>query len=368
MQEPEDQRIRFSPPVDQNLQTRTQEEAAAEALLGLDLGPGGVWSRPIEAAEFWRWLRDERMAGIRDLGQLLQWTSHFLGFHKRPSEPARWLALGFAQGVECSARGTDPSPAIRELLPSFEDNVVTNALEHVPHSVYHHPLASIQNWADGWLTRRAQEKDATHSWATGVLTGHVAFSQGYFVCGQLAAQIESARADQRFVASLLARYLEKAAGDPWISFVHSTYAPETPEARAIAYSTARSLQRANSEKWTLRQYMLDAAREGEALGRSDPVLAEAVSLVPGEAQRAAIATCYGSTTGPVTQSATANALLAGLKLWLRQCHPGLFGASDPGAEMMLVRNAYDFLWWRGLLHGLFLAGRWLDPTTPSSNS
>jgi hypothetical protein len=164
---------------------------------------------------------------------------------------------------------------------------------------------------------------------------------------------------------VLARYLEKAAGDPWVSFIHSTYASETPEAGQLACSTARSLQRAHSQEWTLRDYLLDAAREGEALARCNPALAEAVSLVPGKTQREAIAACFASTTGQVTHSATENALLGGLKLWLRQCHPGLFGSADPGADVMLVRNAYDFLWWRGLLHGLSVPGPHPDLSMPT---
>ena len=92
--------IRFCPAV--GTSKRTPEEFIAEGHLGIELCPGGLWSRPVEAAAYWRWLRDQQPAPSPTLDELLAWLMRFLGLVDRPTEAPRFFGLGFVQGAEAA--------------------------------------------------------------------------------------------------------------------------------------------------------------------------------------------------------------------------------------------------------------------------
>ena len=229
--------LRFCPSVD--LPKKSPEERAAELLLGLELAPGGLWSRPVEAAAYWTWLRDHQLGPTPNLDEILAWLKTFLGLTDRPTEATRYFALGFAQGAEMALQGqllpdTLLDPVSDTLIARGAE--VAASLDTVPGPA---PLSRLRNWATQWLTHEFMEVPPS-LWRLGLSMGHSAAHTHPLLCGMLAAELDSARFDQRFARRALVA--SKLRGDMglWQAFIRST--TNTP-------SRARCYQRTSVPVW-----------------------------------------------------------------------------------------------------------------------
>jgi hypothetical protein len=267
-----------------------------------------------------------------------------VGLVGEQAEPARHFTLGFVQGVECALRGVPVPPA---LLAEVETRRKPRASALPKPSGQ--ALSALREWASQWLQEAAEPFDASAAWELGLaLAGH-ATRDNHLLCGVLSAEFDRARAEQRFAAQALARFLLQPDTTLWLQFVRSTYLDEYPEGRAIAECTRRSLDKARTHRWRLREFLLDALQAGREFAQSHPYEAERVIDVLPSETRTALTRLYTATTGPLDQTPKPELLLLSLKNWLLETHADLFDPRDTGAENLVLRHAYDFLWWRGLL-------------------
>ena len=337
--------LRFCPSVD--LPKKSPEERAAELLLGLELAPGGLWSRPVEAAAYWTWLRDHQLGPTPNLDEILAWLKTFLGLTDRPTEATRYFALGFAQGAEMALQGQllpdtllDP---VSDTLIARGAEVAAN-LDTVPGPA---PLSRLRNWATQWLTHEFMEVPPS-LWRLGLSMGHSAAHTHPLLCGMLAAELDSARFDQRFARRALVA--SKLRGDMglWQAFIRSTY--EHPvEGEVLSAHIGTSLARMRSTQGTLRAFLLDAVIQGRSLGQSTSSAVDALLSEIGPAQMGRLRSFYAANSGPLSDRASQGLLLGVLRQWIFRTHASLLNANDPGAEHLALRHAYDFLWWRGFL-------------------
>lgn len=326
---------------------KSAEVRNAEARLGIELGPAGLWSRPIEAAAYWTWLRDQQPSPTPCLEDLLSWLKTFLGLTGRPLEAPRYFALGFTQGAEVALHG---QPLPDTLLEPVTDTLVNRgaavggSLGLVAGPA---PLSRLRNWASQWLTLEPMEVPAV-IWRLGVWMGHGAVRTHPLVCGMLAAELDGARFEQRFAGKVLNATRLRPDMDPWRAFIRSTYGLAV-EGEVLSAAVGASLGLMRRNRGTLRAFLLDAVLQGRSLGESSSPVADALLLEIGPAQLGHLRSFYEACTGPLSGGRSEDTLLEALRQWIFRTHHGLFGANDPGAEHVVIRHAYDFLWWRGFM-------------------
>ena len=339
--------IRFCPAV--GTSKRTPEEFIAEGHLGIELCPGGLWSRPVEAAAYWRWLRDQQPAPSPTLDELLTWLMRFLGLVDRPTEAPRFFGLGFVQGAE-AALAHQPLPD--GVLDPVPDALVTLGQAQVATLglvTGTAALTRLRNWVSQWLTSDFMETPAM-VWRLGLSMGHEATRTHPLVCGMLTAEIAVARFEQRFAGRALVGTEARRPETHWQAFIRSTYG-EGIEGQVLAASQAQSLDRARRGQGTLRSFLVDARTSGWSFAQTASPKASALLSEIGHDAIGSLRRFYVANSGPLTSCAPDDRLLEALRQWLFRTHPGLFGSNDPGAEHLALRHAYDFLWWRGFLEG-----------------
>ena len=340
--------LRFCPSVD--LPKKSPEERVAEAQLGLELAPGGLWTRPLEAAAYWTWLRDRQPNPCATLDEVLAWLKTFLGLTDQPTEAPRYFALGFAQGAEMALQGLPLPDALLDPVP---DTLVTRgaavaaSLDTVAGPA---PLSRLRNWARQWLTHEFMEVP-TSLWRLGLSMGHGAAQTHPLVCGMLAAELDGARFDQRFAGRALVATLLRQDMDPWRAFIRSTYGGPV-EGELLSAAVAGSLDRMRIQQGKLRAFLLDAVLEGRGFAKSTSPAVNTLLTETGPEQLGRLRSFYAANLGPLTGVAPEGPLLEALRHWIFRSHANLFAANDPGAEHVALRHAYDFLWWRGFLESV----------------
>lgn len=337
--------LRFCPSVD--LPKKSPEERAAEAQLGFELAPGGLWTRPLEAAAYWAWLRDRQPDPCPTLDEVLAWLKTFLGLTDRPTEAPRYFALGFAQGAEMALQGLPLPDALLDPVPDtlvIRGAAVAASLDTVAGPA---PLSRLRNWVGQWLTHESMEVP-TSLWRLGLSMGHGAAQTHPLVCGMLAAELDAARFDQRFASQALLATRLRRDMNPWQAFIRSTYGRPV-EGEVLSAAIGVSLGHMRSTQGTLRSFLLDAVIQGRSHGESSSPVVNALLTEIGQDQMGHLRSFYEANSGPTSDAASEGTLLETLRLWIFRTHPGLFGANDPGAENVALRHAYDFLWWRGFI-------------------
>ena len=326
---------------------KSVEQRHAEARLGIELGPGGIWSRPIEAADYWSWLRDRQPGPNPCLEELLRWLSSFLGLTDRPADAPRYFALGFAQGSELGLQGLPIPDTLLEAVPDTLMNRGAAVVGSLGSVAGPGPLGRLRNWARQWLAHEFLERPAV-SWHLGVSMGHSAAQTHPLVCGMLSAELEGARMDQCFAGRALVATGSRRDIDPWRVFIRSSYGLPV-EGEVLSVAVADSLDRMRSKQGTLRDFLLDAVLQGRGFAQSASPAVEAVRTETGSDQLGRLRAFYVANSGPLTEAAPEGPLLEALREWISRSHSGLFAPNDPGSEHVTLRHAYDFLWWRGFL-------------------
>lgn len=352
MSESSPQPTRCSPKVSPETPDGDERIMAARSLLGVDLGPHGLWGHPVRAAAYWAWVRDERNIASDELETFHAWLATFLGLAGREPDLPRHFSLGFVQGVECTLRGLQiPTPVVASVghrgLPD---------LSGLPAKPSTKPLKAVQHWAASWLVGDGCPWEQVGAWQMGLVAGRRATRDDHLICGLLSAEFDSARPEQRFAARAFLHFLHHPGSDPWEAFVRSTYPDGCCEGRAISQCTRRSLDLAKSHRWRLGDYLLHAHDSGRVFGQRHRPETEKLLRGLGEEKIVALKRLFTATTGLLDQSPTPEVLLLALKNWLLETHPDLFEPRDTGAENVVLRHAYDFLWWRGLLEALTRKG------------
>jgi hypothetical protein len=164
----------------------------------------------------------------------------------------------------------------------------------------------------------------------------------------LAAELDGARFEQRFAGKVLNATRLRPDMDPWRAFIRSTYGLAV-EGEVLSAAVGASLGLMRRNRGTLRAFLLDAVLQGRSLGESSSPVADALLLEIGPAQLGHLRSFYEACTGPLSGGRSEDTLLEALRQWIFRTHHGLFGANDPGAEHVVIRHAYDFLWWRGFM-------------------
>ena len=339
--------IRFCPAVGPS--KRTPEESIAEGHLGIELCPGGLWSRPVEAAAYWRWLRDEQPAPSPTLAELLAWLTRFLGLVERPTEAPRFFGLGFVQGAETALTRQPLPDGVLDPVPDALVALGQSQVATLNSVTGTAALTRLRNWVSQWLTSDFMETPAM-VWRLGLSMGHEATRTHPLVCGMLTAEIAAARSEQRFAGRAMVGTATRRGDTLWQAFIRSTYGTEV-EAEVLATSQATTLERVRRGQGTLRSFLVDARTCGWSFARTNSPGADALLCEIGHDAIGSLRRFYVANSGPLTSCAPDDRLLEALRQWLFRTHPGLFGANDPGAEHLALRHVYDFLWWRGFLEG-----------------
>lgn len=329
---------------------KSVEQRQAEGKLGVELGPGGLWSRHIEAAAYWSWLRDQQPDPAPCLGDLLSWLRTFLGLTDRPAEAPRYFALGFAQGSEVALQGQPLPDAVLDAVPEALWTLGASVVSSLGTVAGTAPLNRLRNWASQWLTHEFMEVP-TSLWHLGLSMGHGAAQTHPLVCGMLAAELDGARFDQRFAGRAFVATLLRQDMDPWRAFIRSTYGGPV-EGELLSAAVAGSLDRMWIQQGTLRAFLLDAVLEGRGFAKSTSPAVNTLLTETGPEQLGRLRSFYAANFGPLTGVAPEGPLLEALRHWIFRSHANLFAANDPGAEHVALRHAYDFLWWRGFLESV----------------
>lgn len=339
--------IRFCPSVDPP--EKSPEERAAEAQLGLELAPGGLWSRPLDAAAYWTWLRDRQPDPSAGLDDVLVWLMRFLGLSGRPSETTRFFALGFAQGAELALSHQALPDGLMEPVSDALIAQGAEAMTRLGSLAGPAPLSRLRGWVAQWLTGESTEAPA-HAWRLGLSMGHDATGKNPLFCGMLTAEINASRFEQRFAGRALAAMGLRPEEGLWQAFIRSTYGGPA-EAAVLSSCMAESLVRSLKTAATLRAFLSDARSCGRSFARGASPGVVALLEETGSDAIDNLRRFYREESGPMQSDAPEGPLLESLRRWLFRTHSGLFGANDPGAEHTAIRHAYDFLWWRGFLEG-----------------
>lgn len=340
--------ILYAPSV--NPREKSPELHAAESLLNIDLGPGGIWVRTREAADLWTWLRDHQ-SGAKpfppDYDNLLIWLSRFLNMDARSTRASRYFALGFAQGAELALRSKalpsdwlDPVP----LELQARARAVAPDLKHI-HGPK--PLANIKKWASQWLDD-SNPPVPSIPWRLGIAIGYNGLQVFPLLCGLLTAEIDSARLDQQFASRILIDRLNNPEKPLWSEFIRSTYNGPI-EGEVMSTAVTEGLTTANNHGWSLRQFLLYAVAQGQRIASAGSSPAQPLLQELGSDKVEQIRKFYDAHPAPLGSQVSDETLLAALRYWLFQAHPGLFDFNDTGGEHLVIRHAYDFLWWRGFL-------------------
>jgi hypothetical protein len=337
--------MRFSPPV--GPLEKTREDRAAEDLLGIELGPGGLWVRPQAAAAYWLWLRDHQPPLGPCLDDLLSWLTRFLGLSDRPQEASRFFALGFVQGAEMSLHGKALPTTLLEPVPDALLARGTTNQKTLDSVAGPAPLSRLRNWASQWLTSGFMEPP-TIVWRLGLSMGYGATRTHPLVCGMLTAEIDCSRFEQRFAGRALVATNTNRSEQLWPAFIRSTYG-QPIEGGVLSAAATMSLARVRETQGTLQAFLMDAVVRGRSFAKSSCRQVDALLDETGSDHLCLLRRFYVENSGPLTLAAPVGPLLTSLRLWVFRCHPNLFTANDPGAEHVTLRNAYDYLWWRGFL-------------------
>ena len=326
--------------------------------LGMDLSRIGYWGRPGNAVHLWEWLRDERPAGAQPLAGLAEWFGNLLGLGPGylGDSMARWLGFGFVQGIECAHRGVPLPP---DFATKFPADLVGDALDSndiLRWSPDECALSCFRQWCLRWMSRNGVGFHPTDAWKAGAAFGAWWMQRAELMCGAALVQFEAARWEQRFASQALATHLERPHDNPWQALVKWTYPPGCPEGAAIAESSVRSLDRARHSVGRLREFLLDAVREGFFLASTDLERAKTISLVPGPGKLRELACMFEGHAGSLRHPADPDQLLHRVACWLHGAHPELMVSTEFADAVLVLRHAYDYLWWRGLLEGLTQRG------------
>ncbi|MFM7102992.1 MAG: hypothetical protein ACKO3N_17705, partial [Verrucomicrobiota bacterium] len=322
--------------------------------LGLELSATGCWGRPAEALRLWQWLRDQRAEGARPLDGWAAWFGQFLGLGDGddPVTLARWLALGFRQGICCARAGVSVPQDFAADLPEGLAEAGLDPVAGLRWAPDTDPLLGFQRWAADWIGRTGVRPEPVEAWKAGAVLGGRWMRRDALVCGAVLAWVDQAGWAERYAAPALASQMQRPQDNPWQVLVRSTYPRGCPEGEALAASAGRGLKRARYSAGRLREFLLDAVREGFHLARTDPGRARRISLVPGLEKRRALARMYEHHAGSLKHPADPDHLLERMAGWLRWAHPTLLDSARWCDGVLLLRYAYDYLWWRGLLEGL----------------
>lgn len=337
--------FRDSPKVSPAEPDTDERGLAARALLGLDLAPQNLWGNPVRATAYWAWIRDGRNFARDDFASFHEWISTFLGLAGDQSDPTRHFTLGFVQCVECAIRRV-PLPAA--VLAGVGSRHLPDS-SGLPADPGTEPLPALREWATRWLRADAGSWERLGSWVMGVVMAGRATWENHSLCRLLPAESDRVRSEQRFAARALAGFLLHPGADLWQQFVRTTYPDGCPEGRAIAESTRRSLDHARDGRWRLREFLLHAVDAGRDFAGSRPDEAGRVLAIPGTENGPTLAREFSATTGAPGQTPRPEDLLLAVRNWLRERHPDLFESREGDPGNLVLRHAYHYLWWRGLM-------------------
>lgn len=270
------------------------------------------------------------------------------------------MTPGFAQGTHCAQ-----SPV--ELPGSFSENIPVSLVEAVARlhlETEGSPLVTVRRAVRGWMAASAPGLNPALAWRLGVRLGHEWVNDGCIHSGWLAAVLEGAEPDQHFAMIRLAATIGSPTASLWTDFIDGTHPECSPEGRAIAASSARSLDWARDRRASLGAFLLHGAEEGQEFARRNPAETIDVSIVSGPASQDRLARTFAADTGDLCNACPPSVLLSAAVEHLRSRHGLPLSSNYPVSAAVVVRHVFDHLFWRGLLHGLARQGQCSTASEP----
>lgn len=268
--------------------------------------------------------------------------------------------MGFTQGAECALRDYPIPEEVLEPVPDHLRVHAASAASALGLVSGPNPLYRLRGWATQWLPAETSTPPST-CWRLGIAMGHEATANHPLLSGMLSADLEAARAEQRFASRVLLSRPVKLPQPLWPYFIHSTYGPGI-EGNSIMASITESLLQAHAAQWTLREFLLDGVTRGRGFAQDQPK--DAVQMVEQLGTEAIDRLCrfFSQNSGAINTRASSATLENALKHWILNTHGNLLTPNDPAAEQLTLRHAYDFLWWR-----VFLEESTNPPRSPATN-
>jgi hypothetical protein len=159
---------------------------------------------------------------------------------------------------------------------------------------------------------------------------------------------------QQFLGTQLIRLVDRwepsLADDALIRFFGDHYAPRAKlECRTILAAATDSLARARRCAWTPREFLLDGHRRGRALARDWRSRAQAVLQEVPLSTRQFMRSTFQEHMGPSWRCATTDAAWDAMQSEFSHYNPRVISSPSLDSALILLRQAYDFLYWAGLL-------------------
>ncbi len=318
--------------------------------LGIDFVTSGLLGNPTTGQQFWQWMRDERLQDPGDLWQVAGWCGALLGIGTGGEDLSRWMFLGFAQGAYCASCGVELSERIANgspTAPSLLTSVAGLRLDPVGS-----PMTTVRQALRSWIENESSGLTPEDAWRSGLRLGAARVGEGCIVAAAVLVQMEEAELEQRFVLGHIANAIQRPSINPWFDFVVSTYRRHSVEGLAIGVSFEVSLELARRECASLGQFLASASDQGFGFARQDREAAMAVAACHGVAARDAVARMYANDGVDPEDPCLPEVLLSAAVRYVHRSHGLLVSSRLPGCAAVVIRHAYDYLWWHGFLGGL----------------
>ncbi len=321
-------------------------------LLGVDFEKFGLLGNATAGRQFWQWVRDERLQDPRDLWQAAKWCGDLLGIGVEPIDLPRWTSLGFAQGAYCGTTGIElpENGGHTDSLPS----TLLACIDSLRFEATGSTLITVREALRTWIRNAASALTPEDAWRLGIRLGAAKVREGCLVTGVLVVQVLGGELEQRFALGQITAAIRRPSSNPWYDFVVSTYDKRTSEAIAVGASFEASLDRARRDRSTLGQFLLSGCAVGLCLEVENADTARAVLACTEASARQAVARMYAEDGVDTRDGCSPEALLAASVRYVHRSHGLLLSSQLTGCAAVVVRHAYDYLWWHGFLRGIGL--------------
>jgi hypothetical protein len=337
-----------------------RNRSAKERPLGcwdVSVVPAGFWGDLPKAEVLWRECLNGRTSD-RPLDKLLAMGRLFGINEADPDAPYRFANLGWTSGAYAAASGV----SLQELVHMTGDD--QKSAKALVQSVWEirgiagtekHPLVEQRR-----LLKQALGPEPVRTFRSlraltraSAIAGWLAFTEQHLVSARVLQAIKS-NGPEWFLAAQLEieskrwDYVEsKEALARCIGGVYSQ--KEKVERKEIMLAVEQSLATARKQNWSVARFVQDGIRRGAGLAMFQPVRTVELLKEIGDARVEEIAATFEKYLHCSLVISTDVQSWDALQDWLPAAHKDIIGVPTEGAALLLLRHAYDFMFWLGFL-------------------
>lgn len=187
---------------------------------------------------------------------------------------------------------------------------------------------------------------------TAAIAGWLAYHEQHLVTVRMVAGQGLSDSEVLLMTQLMREvqgWTPQASSEALARFIATTYEKsERLECLAIQHAVERSLTVARKRQWGPCEFLRDAVKRGQVFGRNQPDQASAVLQEVGEGVRGMIGIFESLLEQPLGDASNTAAWDA-LQDWMPRAHGADVSGGLREQGLLVLRHAYDFLFWFGLL-------------------